>query len=404
MTRHRRGALAGLAILLGACAAGVLSPSGGSGKDKDPPPRAAPAEPGGTTEAAGLAANQSDEYAWRLFLFINRQARPGLAGAADPDKATVKDYDADRDVVWETWALASAQPKPNGLGNEVFLAKGAKPVAWDKLPRANGATKELDHTFTAAGQQLRDAPLSAAHPGTVVPFFAHTDPASDEVRVNRATFDTIRDNDLYSIEGLADAFKRAAGACDRDYLQFPPAAKIVKARWQPITEADKPRYHWRMHDGTIYGLIAFHVTTKDLPFWFWCDFIHADLVPKEPPCSMHDTTTRGPGAAHGKDGERAETAGSKWRYYRLKGSQTAFTDARGTPTVLGNQLLEAGNAAKSSCISCHAMAGIDKGGKAASPPPFRPGLPQADVFGDKDILRLQTDFIYSFHRAHSTKE
>src|ERR1700709_2435744 len=64
-------------------------------------------EPGGTAESAQMTVQNPDEYAWRLFLFINRQAKLGIAGVADPDKPTVKDYDENKDVVWETWALAS---------------------------------------------------------------------------------------------------------------------------------------------------------------------------------------------------------------------------------------------------------------------------------------------------------
>jgi hypothetical protein len=224
-----------------------------------------------------MAALQPDAYAWRLFLFINRQAVPGHAGVADQTKPSVRDYGDNQDVVWESWALASAKA---GHGNEVFLAKGAKPVRWEELNRAKGAPKSLDHTFTAAGQGLRNIPLGALRSEQPLTQFVVTDPASDEIRMNRATFDMIRDNELYSREGLAAAFQNARTAHNRDYIQFPPAAKVVKARWEKITEADKPRYHWRMIDSTIYGLRAFHVTTKDMPFWFWCDFIHTDLEPK----------------------------------------------------------------------------------------------------------------------------
>src|SRR5690242_7582827 len=118
MTRHRWGAIVGLLVLLGACAAGLLVPAGGRAKEKKAAPSEHGREPGGTAEAARLAAQEPDEYAWRLFLFINRQALPGLAGAVDPRKASVRDYDDDRDVVWQSWALVSSDP------NEVFLAHG----------------------------------------------------------------------------------------------------------------------------------------------------------------------------------------------------------------------------------------------------------------------------------------
>src|SRR6516164_10717090 len=106
MTRQRRGAAVGLVVLLGACAAGVLAPAGNGAREKKPDPCESVGEPGGTDEAAGTAANQPDEYAWRLFLFINRQAKAGCAGVADPEKPTVKEYGPDKAVVWETWALA----------------------------------------------------------------------------------------------------------------------------------------------------------------------------------------------------------------------------------------------------------------------------------------------------------
>jgi hypothetical protein len=223
--------------------------------------------------------------------------------------------------------------------------------------------------------------------------------------MNRATFDMIRDNELYNREGQAAAFQNARAANNRDYLQFPPAAKEVKACWITICDADRPRYHWRAVHGQAYGLAALHVTTKDLPFWFWCDFIHTDEEPYEPPDSVHDATTRGPGAPHGKDGVRDETLGGKWRYYRLKGSQTGFTDARGRPTTLGNKLLEGpNNVPASSCITCHAMAGIDKAGLPYPGRDFLTGLPRTADFGDKELLRLQTDFVYSLARAHSIRE
>src|SRR5215468_965252 len=64
-------------------------------------------EPGGTPEAARLALTNPHEFAWQLFLYLNRQARAGVAGEVDPTKPSIAQFDADRPVVWETWALAS---------------------------------------------------------------------------------------------------------------------------------------------------------------------------------------------------------------------------------------------------------------------------------------------------------
>ena len=349
--------------------------------------RAADTEPGGDSESARLAAQESDEFAWCLFLFINRQALPGTAGDADPAKATVKDYDEDKDVVWETWALASRNGEPEA---EVFLAGGADPGAWADLPRTSGAPKALDRTFTIPPR------FAAPHNRRrgAAPAFVENEPDSDEVRMNQATFEFVRSTTLYNRLGLRDLYQQVARTGNRDALQFPTAAKEVKARWGTIQETDKPRYHWRKINGQLYGLLAFHVITKDLPMWFWTDFIHVDLEANEPnPC--RDATTRGPGALHGAGGVRTETVGSKWEHYRLKGTQTSFVDARGVPIVLGNEVIESGFAEVSSCMTCHALAGGDEQGNLGSFD-FITGVPPTTFFGTGSDVRLaQTDFLFS---------
>jgi len=337
-------------------------------------PRAAQAqEPGGDAKSAQLAVQDPDEYAWQLFLFINRQAARGRAGVADPTKSSVKDYDDDQDVVWETWALASREGKPEA---EVFRANGATPVRWEDLPRQGpAAPKALDKPLTPSGHVATGAALAVPN-----------EPESDEVRMNRATFDHILDKTLYSRAGLIDAF-RAAGQ-DRDFISFPPGAKEVKAAWREIREDEKRVYHWREINKKIYGLVAFHVITKDAPMWFWADFVHKDLAEYEVPGSFHDSAT-------GPDGIRAQTLGSKWEHYRLKGTQLTFTNSRGEFTVLGNQIIENGMAAKSTCIGCHAYASVSANGQDYMQREFKLELPQPQLFGVPGMLRLQTDFMYS---------
>jgi hypothetical protein len=404
MTR-RPGVGIALVALLSACAGAALVPAGDR---RDPKAKSSPCdivdEPGGTTESAGLAVGQPDEYAWRLFLFINRQALPGCAGVADPAKPSVKDYDDDTDVVWESWALASSDAQPDG--SEVFLAAGAKPQPWDKLDRGRRAAtkKKLDINLLVADHRLLTLGPAGLRSAKRVEELLRSLVGEVEVRFNRATFDTIRDNGYYSREGLVDAFAKAQAADDRDFIKFPPAAKAVKAAWRPISEADKPNYHWRTIDGQTFGLKALHVISRDLPLWFWCDFIHTS-VEQDEPIPSHDTTTRGPCPPHGKNGVRDETVGSKWANYRLKGSQIAFTDAHGKATLLGNQVLENSETARASCISCHAMARIDAQAKGKGPafPPV--GVPDPDSFGATKIEYLQTSFLYSLvTRTHSTAE
>lgn len=52
------------------------------------------------------------------------------------------------------------------------------------------------------------------------------------------------------------------------------------------------------------------------------------------------------------------TQDAAWQHYRLKGSQVDFTDHQGRATHLGNSITEGGFMGQSSCIGCHARAGI----------------------------------------------
>ena len=54
--------------------------------------------------------------------------------------------------------------------------------------------------------------------------------------------------------------------------------------------------------------------------------------------------------------------GPEWQNYRLKGSQTDFTDATGRATLLGNSITERGFVQTSSCMTCHAQASVDSSG------------------------------------------
>lgn len=383
--------------------------------------RAKQSLPGGTSADMALAVTNPDEFAWQLFSGLCRQAAAGKAGEPDPAKPTIKVYDADKPVVWETWALASGgrvgpvYVRPNR--SEVFKDQGAKPVAWDELPRRELPPKVFE-----------------LYPGKGVEFLLKVgrapgkfDPVEDggkgglEVRMNRAVFDYIRDNTLYNIEGLEDRFRSSKE------INFLPAAQEIKAHWVPIREADKPRYHWRTvtkSDGTkqIWGLNGLHIITRDLPNWFWCDFEHVDSERNAEQYSV-DSTTRGEKPPHGREGVRDEARGTKWETMRLRGTQTDFVDSRGRPTILANSQIEHGFQQTSSCITCHARAtvglrsrrpglpGWQVNSLAANLPP-RPviigpvGVPNPNWYEDDqgEVLYMQTHFLWSIpFRALSAK-
>jgi hypothetical protein len=346
-------------------------------------------EPGGRPEDARLATVNPDEFAWQLFLFLNMQAQSGTAGVVDPSKKTIRDFDPDRAVVWETWALASglvvgSNPDQSlrfvDNKSEVFKRPATQPVEWEKLDRGPAKiplTPNLQGAFPALAAAV------ASQRGGLVQLAAPLgEPGGDEeVRMNRSTYDTVRTKRLYSVEGLEDAAAKAKAAAQKLLVNFEPASKEVKAQWIQLKNCDpnnpcvdKDRYHWRVIENPstkvreVWGLASLHVITKDLPNWFWADFGHVDCERGDGPCAefsaipdnaLRDSTTNGPGGAgpSGSNGIRNETLKSKWQFYRLRGSQINFVTSEGFPTILSNPVIEF-SFQKSSCMSCHALATV----------------------------------------------
>jgi hypothetical protein len=384
-------------------------------------------EPGGIAEDIKLAVTNPHEYAWRLFLFLNRQAKPGTAGEADSTKNSIQEYDDDKDVVWETWANATGGLflRPGEVNtSEVYKDNGADPGPWESLPRSTIMAKRLDPNTTVLLSNRRFGPIPTPvrdPQGRDIHLFSApgvTVEGEFEVRMNKSTFEAIRTNKLYSVEGLIAAFERAKAAKNPRAISFDLDSKEVKAKWIKLAnEADKQRYHWRNIEVVnaagnrvreVWGLSGFHIVTKDLPMWFWTDFEHVDQEPqaiKEGRPSI-DPTTRGPSAPMGKDGVRNETRNSKWQYYRLRGVQVTFTDQFGKGIELANTLIEPVGSGPSSCMTCHANATISNVSTHDFPgvpfmiqslsPEFKLGLPDPTAYEQGGEMRfLQTDFLWS---------
>ncbi len=166
-------------------------------------------------------------------------------------------------------------------------------------------------------------------------------------------------------------------------------------------------------------LIGIHVSSKDIPNWLWttfehvhnrgrCDFIGCNdsFGFSSPDQTCPDQTTNytaahttcdnlanpswvydlgksypsgpispalsgvlnalniGNGPAPAPGAQLPSPRDPAWRSYRLKGSQTEFTDATGRRTLLANSITEAGFVLTSSCMSCHARAGVNASGRA----------------------------------------
>jgi hypothetical protein len=291
------------------------------------------------------AEKQSDEYAWALFVALNWPASTA-SGAALPQTP----FGSDNPVVWETWIGTPA----------VYRSGGHDPGPW-RAGDAQLHSKERQFEDNS----LRDLPnLRHIVNGVMVPVL---DPLASarrltEIRMNHRAFDYVRSRQLYNIDGQLRSFKSG------NPVSFPYGAREVKAKWRPITEAERPRYHtMSLHnaDGStqLYGLTALHIASKDLPHWFWATFEHVDN-PSLPDNEGWQLPSRDQFACRETqaDCNQAPTGigleGTAWQYYRLRGTLTSYTDAQGAPRRLANSELEAGMQTSSSCMTCHSRATI----------------------------------------------
>lgn len=290
----------------------------------------------------GDATGNPDKFAWETLVDIGRSAHNGS-----------------QDAIWETWALSQDVYVHSGL--PVFPMPSHHPLVL-----------------------RRPAVLAARSPIQKPP-----DGKTQEIRMNREAFDYIVANNLWNQRGQLAWFDK------RMPVSVPKGAIEIKAEWKAIAEGDKPIYHWNVDgQGNTWGLIALHVTTKDLPNWFWATFEH---IKNEHRCEIN-----GCNDTFGVDANKKPTRqwlnflrdhgmGDEWTYYRLTGSQTDFVDSTGAPLRLGNSEIEGvqGLMEKSSCISCHAQSRMSREGFAL--PHASLGVPVADCFKGQ----MQMDFMWS---------
>jgi hypothetical protein len=89
-----------------------------------------------------------------------------------------------------------------------------------------------------------------------------------ETRMNRSTYEFIRENCLFSREGL-DRYANAVREGKKPPIVLPPDSIEGKAVWLELTNeqissgVDKT-YYTIKHEGKTYGLNSFHILTKDI--------------------------------------------------------------------------------------------------------------------------------------------
>ncbi|WP_296427700.1 hypothetical protein [Yoonia sp.] len=109
-----------------------------------------------------------------------------------------------------------------------------------------------------------------------------------------------------------------------------------------------------------------------------------------------------------------------WRNYRLKGTQTTFTQATGIPSGMGATVTEGGFVNSASCTTCHSQASFDEYGNSGMQgvgATWRPnlqgygqvamGAPDANWFynfGNSSVNATQIDFIWGVLFASCQKD
>jgi hypothetical protein len=352
-------------------------------------------DPSKEPQDSASAVNSPDAYAWRLFIALNW---PADIEKKAPDSA--KNLGDVGPVVWETWANARF----------VISTNGSDPGPWLSSNKGIKGPNSAIRSFNDFDPMALQQELRSIHSGPapkVDPDVAGT--SVNETRLNKETYEFIRTNNLYNLAG-----QKALAASGKVDVQFPLHAKEIKAQWREIPDDQKSRYHWAeiSRDGKrlIVGLTALHITTKDLPNWFWATFEHVDnpkIVGNEdwklPSRDSFACAGQSPDCNLAPKGIGLE--GTVWENYRLRGTQIDFTSARGEVTLLANSQPEEGFQRSSSCITCHARATIASDGSRLCF--FKPngeghvGTPRPEWFiRDGKTKFTQLDFVWAMFRAN----
>lgn len=276
------------------------------------------------------AMQQPDRMAWQIFAELNQP----VAGTTES--------------LWQTYPEQAEVYPPD--------PDPANPPKWRDISGVEPVLRARPSTQ----QRLRatgPAPARAAASPCDVP-------NSEEVRINKDTFDYLIANDLWYVEGKA---KRFAENFDVD---FPTGSREVKANWMKLGPGVDASTFLTKQDssGQVWGLIAFHIVSKEVPNWIWATFEHAANPCYSKYLQAQDTFGLADGqvtpallalfAEHGLDPEL-------WSNYRLDGAQVTFTDPTGRPIILGNSVTEFGFQTTASCMTCHARSTSDASGSGS---------------------------------------
>ncbi len=234
----------------------------------------------------------------------------------------------------------------------------------------------------------------------------------EEVRRDRATFDYLVANGLWSSAGLTKYY------ATKQPVSVPWNALEVKADWIPVstlaTWLGQPASFVTANfytssasvgtgPATTYAMTSMHISVKTpgFPNWIWADFENAYTPGRCDQTGCNDSfgavtqTVPANAKAWGQYGACPKSqavatmmtqanVAPVFANYCMTGSQSSFGTAA-KPTLLGSPIIEPLNAnvpmAKSSCISCHAGASFNASGPGHVGEPVGPHAPPAGYTG-----------------------
>ena len=247
---------------------------------------------------ADLEAAYAD-LAWKTFIALNwpAEVKGGVPYPA-PDVDEDLSYNSGKyTTVWVAWPTAQ----------ELFKSDGSAPAPW-------GSAHSLPSVCAAGGAKTGEPVLqSLSKGGDVQSEFVQAfrmGPVIDQnqeytwfgIQANKAMYDYIVDNRLYSTQGQT-AFGKDAnwprGRPDSQGTEEDIGSIFIKAAWKVLSGSDDPKTFHRI-DTWLYdsgdeddgippscsletvGLAGFHIVhrTYSAPQWTWATFEHGDNAPQ----------------------------------------------------------------------------------------------------------------------------
>jgi hypothetical protein len=327
-----------------------------------------------------------DELSWSRFVDVVKPApSPNLNGPLTFETwATDVDTFGTVPPVWPGSTALVAHNEHRFQASRLALARAHMPPG---LAAVNGVA-------AACAQPGNPAAGNFPTPFTATP---PTNCIAEEVRRNRASFDYIVANGLYSQAGLQAAYASS------NVIKFPKPSIEIKIDWAPVATVVTwlnqngvkvngapvtaafvtQNYYITTQSGVPYAFLSMHISTKDRPDWLWVTFEHrlnpgrcdymgcydkfgvppslASIPPKSTLNTQYPDCTK---SAELKTMFSHGSLSAVWDNYCLKETQIDFLSTqpstRGRPILDGDSVIEGIMAdvpiLQSSCITCHAYA------------------------------------------------